>query len=260
MESKTDYEILRQHVISGSEPKQQAPDGQVRLDVISEVLNGNVSNSANNWKNFPLTLTIADFKKKLEMFSGTQPQYQKLQLYDKDNNLFAQITDDSKILSDYSPENGMKIFVIDADPNNTVKTLTDVSQEVEKFTLSDEDYNKREVTYRKWKEQNPDPKKVTKKTDYSNPPENIKIGDRCEVEPQSGGDLKRRGEVLYIGLVDGTEGYWIGVRLDEPLGKNDGSIKGKRYFTCPEKYGSIVRADKITVGDFPEEDLFEDEI
>jgi tubulin-folding cofactor B len=72
----------------------------------------------------------------------------------------------------------MKIFVIDLDPSNTVKQLTDTSNEVERFTLSDEDYNKREGTYRKWKEEHPDAVPTKKKeSDYSTIPENIKIGN-----------------------------------------------------------------------------------
>ena len=78
------------------------------------------------------------------------------------------------------------------------------------------------------------------------------VGNRCEVAP--GG---RRGEVMYIGTVkEIAPGHWIGVKFDEPSGKNDGSIKEKRYFTCMPRYGGFIRPGNVTVGDFPEEDLF----
>lgn len=87
----------------------------------------------------------------------------------------------------------------------------------------------------------------------------IAVGKRCRV----GGDDTRRGEVKYVGEVKeipGTIGAWIGVQLDEPVGKNDGSIGGTRYWGEPSelKRGVIVRPDRVEVGDFPVMDDLED--
>ena len=49
----------------------------------------------------------------------------------------------------------------------------------------------------------------------------------------------------------------MGVQFDEPVGKNDGSVKGQRFFTCPEGYGSLLRPDKVKAGDYPEVDEFQ---
>jgi tubulin-folding cofactor B len=54
-------------------------------------------------------------------------------------------------------------------------------------------------------------------------------------------------------------GYFVGIKLDEPFGKNNGYHINTKYFDCPDKYGIFLRPDKIEVGDFPELDI-DDEI
>ncbi|XP_057403814.1 kinesin-like protein KIF13B isoform X2 [Balaenoptera acutorostrata] len=50
----------------------------------------------------------------------------------------------------------------------------------------------------------------------------------------------KTGVVRYVGPTDFQEGTWVGVELDLPTGKNDGSIGGKQYFKCNPGYGLLV--------------------
>ena len=80
----------------------------------------------------------------------------------------------------------------------------------------------------------------------------IEVGKRCRV----GGEDTRRGLVKFVGEVKeipGGLGAWVGVHLDEPVGKNDGSIGGTRYWGdhSEVKHGVFVRPDRIEIGDWP---------
>lgn len=55
------------------------------------------------------------------------------------------------------------------------------------------------------------------------------------------------GVLRYIGPVDFADGTWLGIELRTPSGKNDGSVKGKRYFQCKSKHGLLVRPKKVSV-------------
>ncbi|XP_034019960.1 dynactin subunit 1-like isoform X1 [Thalassophryne amazonica] len=69
-----------------------------------------------------------------------------------------------------------------------------------------------------------------------------KIGSIVEVTGKG-----QRGTVAYIGATLFATGKWVGVILDEPKGKNDGTVQGKRYFTCEENHGIFVRQSQIQV-------------
>lgn len=85
--------------------------------------------------------------------------------------------------------------------------------------------------------------------------ESVALASRCQMK-----EYGHRGTVSYIGQVpELAEGYFLGITLDEPFGENDGSLLGKSYFLCNNKYGIFLRPDKVEVGDFPEIDL-DDEI
>ncbi|KAJ3381378.1 hypothetical protein HDU84_005150 [Entophlyctis sp. JEL0112] len=55
------------------------------------------------------------------------------------------------------------------------------------------------------------------------------------------------GMVKYVGLFDPfpDSGLWCGIKLDRPLGKHDGVVRGKRYFTCEENHGLFVKLEKV---------------
>jgi tubulin-folding cofactor B len=72
----------------------------------------------------------------------------------------------------------------------------------------------------------------------------------------------RRGTISYIGAVPEILGIgvWIGVTLDEPTGKNNGSVKGKQYFECSNNCGVFVRPERCEAGDFPALDLGDEDM
>jgi hypothetical protein len=66
-------------------------------------------------------------------------------------------------------------------------------------------------------------------------------GERCQTDP--GG---RNAWVMYIGKPLGLPGgYWVGVQYDEKVGKNDGTVNGRRYFRCPPGHGGFLRPPKV---------------
>ncbi|XP_057541051.1 tubulin-folding cofactor B [Amaranthus tricolor] len=210
---------------------------------------------------FSLQMTVEAMKDKLWKKCGTSINSMSLELYDDTGAKIADLSDNARPFGFYSPMDGYRLHVVDLDPSSVTSGgwLEDTSL-VEKYKISDEAYQKRDGTFRKFKEklavQNPSDASTKLPESYMEDLcANIKLGDRCQVQP---GD--KRGVVKYVGQAQNLgPGFWIGVQYDEPLGKHDGMVKGTRYFDCPPLHGAMVRPDKVQVGDFPERDPFEEE-
>ncbi|CAF0934920.1 unnamed protein product [Adineta steineri] len=58
------------------------------------------------------------------------------------------------------------------------------------------------------------------------------------------------GTIAFVGKTEFADGEWIGIILDEPKGKNNGSVQKKdgktvQYFSCNDNHGLYVRANQI---------------
>jgi len=63
------------------------------------------------------------------------------------------------------------------------------------------------------------------------------------------------GTIAFIGATSFSTGEWVGIALEHPTGKNDGTVQGVHYFDCKgEKYGSFVRPTTVRLVEEEEEE------
>ncbi|XP_041979912.1 tubulin-folding cofactor B-like [Aricia agestis] len=219
-------------------------------------------------RRFKKGITIQEFKTKLELVTGGTAGTMKLKVFDNKNNLICDIDNDDALLGSYPIDDGMRIHVTD---NFTLVKDFDSADAAERFRLSEEEYEKKDDTLRaflqrnklgKYNEEEMNKLKEQQQKELEEEAKlaaSVVVGSRCAVRVGNTGT--RRATVRYNGPLEGARGLWIGVQYDEPRGKNDGTFNGKRYFTCPPKYGGFVKPVYVTLGDFPvEEDDLDDEI
>ena len=72
----------------------------------------------------------------------------------------------------------------------------------------------------------------------------IIVGGRVFVK-----DKNLEGIVKFVGTTEFAPGKWIGIQLAVPKGKNNGSVQGKAYFTCPDQCGLFVRQNQVLMLD-----------
>ena len=254
--------------------------------------------------------------------TGTPPHSQHLQLK-SGGALFYEIPPNSESdrkLGYYSLPLGANVHCVDVDPNSSsANGAYEDTSLVEKYTMTDEEYDKRKGTLRDWgrqekerdpsfslrrharehaelvearrlykesgevkegfeldestgtilrtpdgeggdlKERKDDKAATSDESEHGRETvQHLTLHSRCLVQPGS-----RRGEIAFIGQIDelGDGGQWVGVILDEPVGKTDGTVlsSGVRYFDAPgPKRGGFFRGKNVESGDFPEIDILAD--
>lgn len=78
----------------------------------------------------------------------------------------------------------------------------------------------------------------------------LKTGSRVEyaVTLSSGTKKSVGGQIVYGPgpfHLKPNELDWCGVVLDEPYGKNNGTIQGRQYFECQDNHGVFVRVGTL---------------
>ncbi|QPG73388.1 hypothetical protein FOA43_000698 [Brettanomyces nanus] len=217
--------------------------------------------------------TLKYFKHRVEYITGIPPESQKIWIYEtNDSNEREQIdsllNEETTLLEDLhiSPFTRIHIESTSNDPDmiQLQKELLNPEDQDEEglFKLEEKRYDEMAHTVKKWKLEKKlgryDPAFTGKIQELLEENEvkakTIRVGDRCKLHNSS---FERLGTVRYVGKIPeiNNENSWVGVELDEPYGKNDGSIKGVKYFTCKLNYGSFVKPIVVETGDFPQEKL-----
>lgn len=196
--------------------------------------------------------TIALFKTKMWPITGIPPGSQILSI---------PYTSEEDLIESFNIEPLSVIKISDKRPAGQRPNYTDDTN-VNKFELTEEEYDGRSDSVRAFKKRNHlgrfDPDAGTKEemalAELNR--SGVVVGARCRVE----GEADRRGIVRYVGQIPeiASGGLWIGVEYDEPVGKNDGSVKGVRYFEARDNFGGFLRPSKIQIGHFLPKDFDEE--
>ncbi|KAI2784002.1 CAP Gly-rich domain-containing protein [Daldinia loculata] len=227
----------------------------VPLQVISE-------NSTSERRITP-SWSITQLKRKLEPITGIPPSSQRISLKtaSKKSIPIEAADEDVVLLSNFPLSAYAELHIIDTRPAGAKMNFNDTSG-IEKYIMPPEEYEKKSDSVLAWKKAeklgrfNPDAPSLEKAKidafEFEVKSRGIEVGKRCRVS----GDDTRRGEVKYVGEVKeipGSIGAWVGVQLDEPVGKNDGSIGGTRYWGTEStlKHGVFVRPERVEVGEWP---------
>ena len=237
--------------------------------------------------------TVSQLKSKLEPITGIPAASQSLRTKSLLDGTWVSFNDEDTLLSDsrYGLRRGSEIEVLDLRPKHERQNLNFLSADlssVEKYQMPESQYERLDDSVLAWKRRqklgrfDPHAKSQSQvveerrmKDEKEIQSSGVKEAMRCRV----GNDDGRRGVIRFTGEVLGLGGQreegclWVGVELDEPVGRNDGTViveisdedgkatkqEKRRVFECQDRYGVLVRPEKVEVGDFPPLDDLMDE-
>ncbi|KZF20707.1 hypothetical protein L228DRAFT_249498 [Xylona heveae TC161] len=231
--------------------------------------------------------SIAQLKTKLEPVTGVPPFAQRLALRvaGQAPRPIEAVDEENTQVGDFGLRAYAEIYVTDTRPPAARQNFTDLSS-VEKYEMPEDEYSKLSNTVLAYKKANKlgrfDPNASQLEAERAAEQDKIisdkglTLNARCRLLPLPS---VRLGRIAYIGPVpeihppstpanvDNAENLdpsgsafqpiWIGVVLDEPTGKNDGTIadpktgEKKRYFECGTNCGAFVKPERVEAGDFP---------
>ncbi|KAJ6001794.1 hypothetical protein N7499_002342 [Penicillium canescens] len=226
------------------------------------------------------TWTVMQVKTKLETMTGIPPGSQRLRV--KTPGRPDQWADgDDRLIGDWGLVKGSEFEIHDSRPQTMRANFTDLSS-VDKYVLPTETYEARSDSVLAWKKNKKlgrfDPNALSPEDALRHQAEKdqaevntrgIAVSNRAIVLPSTPPHI-RRGTIRFVGPVPSIpitgpgrelqqsgelpanlQPIWVGIELDEPMGKNDGSVGGQRYFECLGNRGIFVKPDKVEVGEFP---------
>ncbi|KAF2118982.1 CAP Gly-rich domain-containing protein [Lophiotrema nucula] len=214
--------------------------------------------------------SVAHFKTRLEPITGIPAGSQQLTLRvgSQDAVAITAADEEQTQLAAFPLQPYAEITVVDTRPVSARTDFSDLSA-VPKYTMPSTEYETRTDSVLAWKKAqklgrfDPDAPSIeqqrTRAIEREVEERGLTLSSRVRLLPESDA---RRGTVSYIGPVPEIPGLgaWIGVTLDEPTGKNDGSVKGKKYFECANNSGVFVRPERCEAGDFPPLDLGDEDM
>ncbi|KAM0713501.1 hypothetical protein Q7P37_010463 [Cladosporium fusiforme] len=230
-----------------------------------------VSENSSSERRISPSWTISQLKARLEPVTGVPASCQKLSLRigSQDAQPIEAPNEDSTVLAAWPLQAYAEIKIVDTRPPGARENYTDTSA-VEKYEMSADTYEALPNSVLAWKKSqklgrfDPNAPEIEQAKIAASFQEvedrgeltlerapGIKQSARCRILPSTD---HRRGTVAFVGAVPEIPGVgaWVGVALDEPTGKNNGSVNGVEYFKCAANCGVFLRAERVEVGDFPE--------